>query len=80
MLSQGGKSRAKCLSHIISGIYDEYGPLHFMDKEVILVTINYRLGPFGFLFMADDSVSGNAGLKDQVMALQWVQDLSLIHI
>ena len=45
-----------------------------MDKEVILVTINYRLGPLGFLFMADASVSGNAGLKDQVMALQWVQD------
>ena len=45
-----------------------------MDKEVILVTINYRLGPLGFLFMADSTVSGNAGLKDQVMALQWVQD------
>ena len=69
--------RAKCLrmtSHYYLGIYDEYGPLHFMDKEVILVTINYRLGPLGFLFMADGTVSGNAGLKDQVMALQWVQD------
>ena len=57
-----------------SGNFRDYGPLHFMDKDVILVTINYRLGPFGFFFMGDDMVSGNAGLKDQVMALQWVQD------
>ena len=57
-----------------SGNFRDYGPLHFMDKDVILVTINYRLGPFGFFFMGDEMVSGNAGLKDQVMALQWVQD------
>ena len=57
-----------------SGNFRDYGPLHFMDKNVILVTINYRLGPFGFFFMGDEMVSGNAGLKDQVMALQWVQD------
>merc|ERR1711910_295392 len=56
------------------GNFDEFGPRYIIDKDVILVTVNYRLGPFGFLFMGDDMVSGNAGLKDQVMALQWVQD------
>ena len=57
-----------------SGNFRDYGPIHFMDQDVVLVTINYRLGPFGFFFMGEDHVSGNAGLKDQVMALQWVQD------
>ncbi|PQP84250.1 para-nitrobenzyl esterase [Paenibacillus sp. PCH8] len=44
--------------------------------DVIVVTINYRLGPLGFLHMAPlgDSYVTNAGLLDQVAALQWVQD------
>ncbi|KAK7575720.1 hypothetical protein V9T40_012006 [Parthenolecanium corni] len=43
------------------------------EKDVVLVFINYRLGPFGFFSTGDDSVPGNNGLKDQVAALQWVQ-------
>ncbi len=31
------------------GTTDVYGPDYFMDEEVVLVTINYRLGPLGFL-------------------------------
>nr|WP_154984289.1 carboxylesterase/lipase family protein [Paenibacillus xylanexedens] len=44
--------------------------------DVIVVTINYRLGPLGFLHMAPlgDSYVSNAGLLDQVAALQWVKD------
>lgn len=30
--------------------------------------------PAGFLSTGDDAVPGNQGLKDQVMALQWVRD------
>jgi carboxylesterase type B len=37
------------------------------------VTINYRLGALGFLSMGTKEMPGNAGMKDQVMALQWVQ-------
>lgn len=47
---------------------------------VIVVTVNYRLGPFGFLahaeLTAEDPAypsSGNYGLEDQRAALQWVQ-------
>lgn len=44
--------------------------------DVIIVVINYRQGPFGFLAspqLAKDSPM-NVGLLDQVLALQWVQD------
>lgn len=57
-----------------SGTKKIYGPDYFVDKNVILVTINYRLGPLGFLCLNTPEVPGNAGLKDQVMALKWVND------
>ncbi|KAH8261005.1 hypothetical protein KR044_002120, partial [Drosophila immigrans] len=50
------------------------GPEYLMDtQQIVLVTINYRLGPFGFLSTGDSQMSGNFGLKDQRLALQWVQ-------
>ncbi|XP_071943257.1 cholinesterase 1-like [Antedon mediterranea] len=42
--------------------------------DVIVVIINYRTNVFGFFSTGDDVVKGNAGLKDQVMALKWVQE------
>ena len=57
-----------------SGQDEEYGPEYFMDtQDVILVTVNYRLGPLGFLSLGNEMVPGNAGLRDQNLALQWVQ-------
>uniref|UniRef100_A0A336MQG4 Carboxylic ester hydrolase n=3 Tax=Culicoides sonorensis TaxID=179676 RepID=A0A336MQG4_CULSO len=50
-----------------------YGPDYIVQEGVILVTINYRLGPIGFLSVGGDA-PGNAGLKDQVLALKWVRD------
>ena len=44
-----------------------------MDRDIVLVTINYRLGPFGFLALGIKEATGNMGLKDQVMAFKWVQ-------
>jgi para-nitrobenzyl esterase len=40
-------------------------------RGVVLVTFNYRLGPFGFL--AHPQADGNAGLRDMAAALAWVQ-------
>lgn len=41
---------------------------------VVLVTIQYRLGPFGFMTTGDDVAPGNWGMLDQVEALKWIQE------
>ncbi|CAG9785524.1 unnamed protein product [Diatraea saccharalis] len=56
-----------------SGNSDFYGPDFFMTHDVVLVTFNYRLEVLGFLCLDNEQVPGNAGLKDQVAALQWVK-------
>lgn len=56
-----------------------YDGTEFARAGVVLVTTNYRLGPFGFLahpaLSAESSkkVSGNYGILDQIAALKWVQ-------
>ena len=48
---------------------------HLPLREVILVGVQYRLGPFGFLATPDATlVSGNNGLLDQVAALKWIKE------
>ena len=46
--------------------------------DLIVVTINYRLGLFGFLYLGDLAgepyAAGNAALPDQIAALRWVRD------
>ncbi|XP_043467863.1 uncharacterized protein LOC122502062 [Leptopilina heterotoma] len=55
------------------GAGNDYKANYIMDKNVIFVTINYRLGIFGFLSTADLTAPGNFGMKDQVLALKWIQ-------
>ncbi|MEL7109629.1 MAG: carboxylesterase family protein [Pseudomonadota bacterium] len=63
-----------------AGSQSIYQANQLVENGVVLVTINYRLGPFGYLahpaLSADDprGVSGNYGLLDQVAALAWVRD------
>lgn len=52
------------------------GPDYLLMADVVVVTINYRLGAFGFLSLKTEALNipGNAALKDQRMALQFVQE------
>lgn len=43
-------------------------------QGVVFVTIQYRLGPLGFLSNGDQLMPGNYGLLDQVQALKWIQE------
>ncbi|XP_069822445.1 fatty acyl-CoA hydrolase precursor, medium chain-like isoform X2 [Dendropsophus ebraccatus] len=43
-------------------------------ENVVVVTIQYRLGLLGFFSTGDDRAPGNYGFLDQVAALQWVQE------
>lgn len=58
-----------------SGSEELYGPNFLMTEDIVFVTINYRLGMLGFLSLDDPSVGvpGNAGFKDMVLGLKWVQ-------
>lgn len=57
------------------GIYDASS---LANNGAIVVTINYRLGPYGFLahplLTAESGSSGNYGILDQIAALKWVKN------
>ena len=63
-----------------SGAVTWYDGTRFTQHgDVVVVTLNYRLGPLGFLHLADLfgsalEGSGNAGILDQVAALEWVRE------
>ena len=62
-----------------SGSVPLYDGEEMAKKGVVYITINYRLGIFGFLAHPElskespDKVSGNYGILDQIAALQWVK-------
>ncbi|KAG5678816.1 hypothetical protein PVAND_008450 [Polypedilum vanderplanki] len=52
---------------------NQQGPDYLMDRDIVFVTMNYRLNALGFLAIGTKDAVGNIGLKDQVMALKWIQ-------
>ncbi len=62
-----------------SGATRTYDGTNLAKKGVVLVTINYRLGPLGYLAHPEltaesaNGSSGNYGVLDQIAALKWVQ-------
>ncbi|MBN1289146.1 MAG: carboxylesterase family protein [Actinobacteria bacterium] len=57
-----------------------YNGRNIAGRNVVVVSINYRVGPLGFLVHpglsaeSPEGVSGNYGLLDQILALEWVRD------
>ena len=62
------------------GTEPEFDAQEWAGKDVILVSINYRLGVFGFLAHPDlckegpNGASGNYGIMDMIAALKWIKN------
>ena len=83
----GGKTKRPVMVWIHGGglnrgwsSQDKYDGSAFANEDVVLVSVNYRLGALGFLAHpglskeSPNGVSGNYGFLDQIESLKWVQD------
>jgi carboxylesterase type B len=63
-------------SDMVSGSGDPtiYGPEYIVEKGIVLVLPNYRLGALGFLCLRNETAQGNAALKDLTLALEWTKN------
>ncbi|XP_022258738.1 acetylcholinesterase-like isoform X1 [Limulus polyphemus] len=57
-------------------VYD--GGILTSEENVIVVSINYRVGSLGFLYFNRSDAPGNVGLFDQLMALEWINK-NIVH-
>ncbi|RUS79413.1 hypothetical protein EGW08_012826 [Elysia chlorotica] len=78
MTTAGAKKKVLVWVHgggFIAGGASDYPPGSFVtSQDVILVSVNYRLGVLGFLSTENQAGPGNYGMWDQVMALRWVKE------
>lgn len=77
-LREGSENLKPVIAYIHGGSFQlgsasDHEPHLLMERDVVVVTINYRLGAFGFLSLGTKEIPGNAGFKDQVMALKWIK-------
>lgn len=59
--------------YLFEGNNLEAPPDYLLEKDVVLVVPQYRLGPFGFLSTMTNEIPGNAGVFDIILALHWIQ-------
>ncbi len=82
---KGAEEKAPVMVYIhggalLHGESDPYLPVKFVQQGLVVVTVNYRIGALGFLShpalsaASPTGVSGNYGIMDQQLALQWVQE------
>lgn len=58
----------------VRGGSHQFGPAFMMRENIVLVTVNYRLGLLGFLSTGDRNLPGNYGMLDQIEALKWIKN------
>lgn len=75
----GGAKRKTVLSFIHGGTFSFgdsndrlVGPDFLLFHDNIVVTLQYRLGIFGFMNLGFGEYTGNMGLKDQQLAIKWI--------
>jgi len=56
------------------GGYIGAGPGKLLEKDVVLVELQYRLGPLGFMCLPDDQIAGNMAMLDQLLGLKWIRE------
>ncbi|KAL3288103.1 hypothetical protein HHI36_002553 [Cryptolaemus montrouzieri] len=56
------------------GSASQYGVRHLVARNLLVVTIQYRLGSLGFLSGGNKDLPGNAALWDMALAVQWVRN------
>ncbi|OOQ86520.1 putative carboxylesterase [Penicillium brasilianum] len=61
-------------SNTAGGIaYPLYDGCNLADTGAVVVTLNYRLGPLGFLALNSAGIYGNQGIQDLILGFKWVQ-------
>ncbi|XP_053668307.1 glutactin-like [Anopheles marshallii] len=56
-----------------SGSAAQHPPEYLLEKDIVLVVPQYRLGALGFLSTKTDTIPGNAAIMDVLLAFEWVQ-------
>lgn len=54
--------------------YHHFSFRNIVEKDVVIVTLNFRESILGFLCIGTETAPGNAGLKDIIAGLRWVQE------
>jgi hypothetical protein len=50
-----------------------YNGCNLAKDDTVMVSINYRLGPLGFLTLESAGIGGNFGIEDILLGLEWIQ-------
>ncbi|KAJ5776293.1 uncharacterized protein N7511_001304 [Penicillium nucicola] len=53
--------------------YPLYDGCNLAEKDTIVVSLNYRLGPLGFLALDSAGYHGNQGIQDLILGFEWIQ-------